>query len=348
VVDPTVLFADYSYVPSTSSTMRSHFEALSADMVSRLRLNAGDLVIDVGSNDGLLLSCFQRRGIRVQGIEPADNLAQLAQARNIPTVNAFLTVKVARELAQVQRAALVCATNVFAHVDDIRGFLRAAVEVLSDDGVFLVEVQSFPDTVASLAFDMTYHEHLTYYATAPLARLCAAEGLALLHVERVSTHGGSLRALIGRPEHPLSAAARVRDQITAEAPFTGASACSRFARGVQDVRRDLRSLIASLRSAGGRIAGYGAPAKATVLLNYCGLGPADIAYVVDRNTAKQGRFIPGVDIPVVGPDRLATDAPTHLLLLAWNLADEIAQEQFAFRAAGGRFVVPVPTPRVLA
>lgn len=347
VVDPALLFADYAYVPSTSTTMRAHFDALAAHAVERLRLGAKDLVIDVGSNDGLLLSSFKRLGVRVLGIEPAANLAARAVASGIPTVCTFFDAGVAGRLALGEQASLVCATNVFAHVDDIRGFTRAAFDLLSPDGVFLVEVQSFADTVASNAFDMTYHEHMTYYATAPLARMCEREGFALLDVDRVATHGGSLRALIGRRGHPQARPDKVQARIEAERPFTGAAATQAFARDAALVRTQLRDLIASIRASGGRIAAHGAPAKATVLLNYCDLSAADIAYVVDRNEAKQGMFIPGADIPVVGPERLAEDPPTHLLLLAWNLADEIMAEQAAWRATGGRFVLPLPVPRVV-
>lgn len=347
VVDPALLFADYAYVPSTSSTMRAHFDEFAEDATRRLRLTADDLVVDVGSNDGLLLSCFQRRGIAVQGIEPAENLAARATAAGIPTHAAFFSQDVARELGARRPAALVTATNVFAHVDDVRGFIRAAFDLLASDGVFMVEVQSFADTVSSLAFDMTYHEHMTYYATAPLARLCEVEGVQLLDVERVATHGGSLRATIGRRGHPLARPDRVTARIAEEAPRAGAAGCEQLARGAESVRRDLRTLLDALRAAGARVAAYGAPAKATVLLNYCGLGASDVRYVVDRNEAKQGQQIPGSDIPVVGPQRLIDDPPTHLLLLAWNLADEIVREQDAFAQAGGRFIVPVPQPRLL-
>lgn len=348
VVSPDVLFANYLYVPSTSRTMRDHFEALAATAVARLELGPTDRVVDIGSNDGLLLSCFQRRGVAVQGVEPAANLARRAVDAGIPTVEAFFDINVARHLATEGAAALVTATNVFAHVDDIRGFLRAAFELLRPGGVLMVEVQSFADTVNSLAFDMTYHEHLTYYATAPLARLCDREGLALLDVERVNTHGGSLRAYIGWPGHPLMQDTTVEARVEAERDVVGERGCHRLAGGAAEIRERLRHLIGDIRRAGGRVAAYGAPAKATVLLNYCGLGPVDVGYVVDQNPAKQGRLIPGVDVPIVGPERLESDPPTHLLLLAWNLADEIMRDQQAFRAAGGRFLTPIPRPAVVA
>jgi len=347
VVDPVRLFDGYAYVPSTSTTMRAHFDALAAEATARLGLTAEDLVVDVGSNDGLLLSCFQRRGVQVRGVEPATHLAALASARGLPTVPAFFSMDVARDLAVSGRAALITATNVFAHVDDIRGFLQAAFTLLAPDGILMVEVQSFSDTVASLAFDMTYHEHLTYYATAPLARLCTEQGLQLLDVERVATHGGSLRASIGRPGHPLARPDRCAARMALEGNQVGASGCEILARGAEAVRRDLPALLRSLVQEGGVVAGYGAPAKATVLLNYCGLGTRDLRYVVDRNEAKQNRRIPGVDVPVVGPERLELDPPSHLLLLAWNLASEIQTEQSAFAASGGRFLLPVPEPRIM-
>ncbi|HEV8362053.1 MAG TPA: class I SAM-dependent methyltransferase [Gemmatimonadaceae bacterium] len=348
VVDSALMFSDYAYVPSTSSTMRAHFDELAASAISRLSLGEKDLVIDVGSNDGLLLSRFHKRGVQVLGIEAAANLVDKAVADGIPTVQGFFNANVARGVASYKQASLVTATNVFAHVHDIRGFLAAAFDVLTPDGVFVIEVQSFADTVASLAFDMTYHEHMTYYATAPLARLCESVGFALLDVERVETHGGSLRAYIGRPGHPLAHPQRVAARVQSEREWVGAEACARFAAGAQEIRRSLPALVRSIRVDGGRVAGYGAPAKATVLLNYCRLTGSDIDYVVDRNPAKQGRIIPGTGIPTVGPDTLDADPPTHLLLLAWNLRDEIMREQSAFRASGGQFLVPLPDPSLVA
>ncbi|MEO6445451.1 MAG: class I SAM-dependent methyltransferase [Gemmatimonadaceae bacterium] len=347
VVDPALLFADYAYVPSTSSTMRAHFDELAGSITERFSLGPHHLVVDVGSNDGLLLSCFQRRGVRVLGIEPAENLAQRATANGIPTRSAFFGAEVARELSQESPAAVVTATNVFAHVDDVRAFLRAAFTLLAPDGVFVVEVQSLADTVSSLAFDMTYHEHMTYYATAPLQSLCEREGLALLDIERVDTHGGSLRAVIGRRGHPQARPARVAERIADERGRAGAAGCQRLALGAAAVREQLRTLLGDIRRRGGRVAAYGAPAKATVLLNYCELSGTDVEYVVDRNPAKQGQRIPGADIPVVGAEHLDAHPPTHLLLLAWNLAEEIMSEQESYRAGGGHFVVPVPVPRVV-
>lgn len=348
VVDPAVLFADYAYVPSTSSTMRAHFDTLAASACERLSLGRGDLVVDVGSNDGLLLSSFQRRGVDVLGIEPAEGLAARANAAGIPTANAFFGEAMARTLPAAGRASLVTATNVFAHVDDVRGFTRAAFTLLKRDGVFVVEVQSFADTVSSLAFDMTYHEHMTYWSTASLRHMCRIEGLDLLDVERVETHGGSLRAVIGRAGHPLAHPERVEARIAAERGRVGAEGAARLAAGATTVRRQLQELIGSVRRGGGRIAAYGAPAKATVLLNYCGFTDRDVEWVADKNVDKQGHFIPGVNIPVVAPSRIAATPPTHLLLLAWNLAPEIMQEQAAFGDAGGRYLVPFPEPREIS
>jgi SAM-dependent methyltransferase len=340
VVAPELMFADYLYVPSTSSTMRTHFDALAGAAVGRLGLRADDLVADIGSNDGLLLSCFKRRGMRVLGIEPAEHIAATATAAGIPTEAAFFDADLARRLARAGRARLVTATNVFAHVDDVRGFLRAAFELLAEDGVLLIEVQSFADTVATLAFDMTYHEHVTYFATEPLARLCEREGLALLDVERVATHGGSLRALVGRRGHPLEQRASVLSRIEAERADAGVDGCVRLAKGAERAREELPRQLAHVRAGGGRVAGYAAPAKATVLLNYCGVRDKDIEYIVDKNPAKQGRVVPGTGIAVVEPSRLETDPPSHLLILAWNLAEEIKREQERFRAKGGRFMLP--------
>ncbi|MGQ0764508.1 MAG: methyltransferase domain-containing protein [Gemmatimonadota bacterium] len=349
VVDSSLLFSDYAYVPSTSSTMRSHFSSLADDVISRMRLAPGDLVVDIGSNDGLLLSFFRDAGIRVQGIEMAANLAQRASLAGIPTVAAPLTAESAAGVRAASGPARVaCATNVFAHVDDVRSFLRSALTLLDEDGAFIIEVQSFAETAQWLAFDMTYHEHLSYYTTAALQRLCQLEGVALLDVEVVGTHGGSLRATIGRHGHHLARPERVAERVAAEAPLVNDEGCRKFADGALRLKNDLRSLITELRAKGKVVAGYGAPAKATVLLNFCGFGRRDISWIIDRNPDKQGRVIPGTGIPVVGPGMLTEDPPTHLLLLAWNLADEIIEEQRDWRESGGRFVRPLPVPAVLA
>jgi hypothetical protein len=177
--------------------------------------------------------------------------------------------------------------------------------------------------------------------------LCDSLGFSLLDVERVDTHGGSLRAFVGRRDHSLARPERVAARLSAEQEWVGHEACARFAQGAQEIRRSLPALVRSIAADGGRVAGYGAPAKATVLLNYCRLTSSDVQYVVDRNPAKQGRVIPGTGIPTVGPDRLDEDPPTHLLLLAWNLRDEIIREQSAFRANGGQFLVPLPDPSLV-
>jgi hypothetical protein len=339
VVDPALLFADYAYVPSTSSTMRAHFDEFAGDAVHRLRLTEHDLVVDVGSNDGLLLSCFQRRGIAAVICLPRTR----RQPRSgIPTHAAFFSSAVARELGAQRRAALVTATNVFAHVDDVRGFIRAAFELLAPDGVFMVEVQSFADTVSSLAFDMTYHEHMTYYATAPLARLrvrCSCSTWSASRPRGTLGPPSDVGAPAGAP--PPASPRASRRKRTASPPVPSSSPEGRSPCVASCAPLD------ELNAAGASVAAYGAPAKATVLLNYCGLGARDVRYVVDRNEAKQGQDIPGADIPVVGPQRLIDDPPTHLLLLAWNLTNEIVREQEAFAAAGGRFIVPVPQPRLL-
>jgi hypothetical protein len=347
VIDPAVLFSDYIYVTGTSSTIAEHNVRYAQAVADRLTLRPNDLVVEVASNDGSLLSCFQKHGVRVLGIEPARNIAAMAIDRGVPTDNRFFNHAVAAQVKQTHGPARsVIGNNVLAHVDDSRDFLRGFAELLSDDGLGVVEVPYAREMLERLEYDTIYHEHLCYFTVASLARLAEAAGLSLAHVDRVPVHGGSLRVYLRKGgDHAEQPRAMMREENgRGLGDFaTWHSWASMVARN----RHELRLLLEDLHAAGKRVAGYGAPAKGNTLLNYCGIDPTLLPYTVDKNPLKVGRLTPGMHIPVRPVDTLLKDRPEYVLILAWNFADEIMAQQTAYREQGGRFIVPVPTPVIV-
>ena len=347
-VPPSRLFADYAYFSSFSDTMLRHAETL-VERVIRDRQLAGDaLVAEIASNDGYLLQFYRRAGIRVLGIEPAANIAKVAEERGIPTVVDFFGEACARTLAaRGDRADVIHANNVLAHVPDLPGFARGLTTLLSHDGVAIVEAPYVRDLIDHREFDTIYHEHLSYFSLTAIHRLCASHGLAVIDVERLPIHGGSLRVTIGHAggAPPSPAVGRLLDEEEA-AGVTRLEFYQRFANDVADLRRSLLTVLSDLRAEGKRLAAYGAAAKGSTLLNYFGIGRDYLDYVVDRSPHKQGRYMPGVHLPIHAPSRLLEDRPDCVLLLTWNFADEILEQQAEFRQGGGRFIIPVPAVRV--
>ncbi len=350
VVDPAVLFSAYLYVPSASSTWVAHCAELAAYVCAEARLQPGDFVVEIGSNDGTLLRAFQTRGLRVLGVDPAANIAALANAAGIPTLNRFFGVATAEEvLAEHGPASAVVSTNVLAHVPDPVAVLRGVRGLLRPGGLYVNESPSLGDLVRHTEFDTIYHEHVSYFSLQALANLLARADLRLVDAVPQAVHGGSLR-IVGVPStSPRPASAGLRQLLAEEqvALRGDRRALRDFARRTAAVRERLRALLARLRADGKRVAAYGATAKGNTLLGYCGLTAADIAYIVDRNPLKQGLLAPGSRIPVVPPERLTTDPPDVLLLLAWNLADEIRQQLAWFAERGGAFLLPIPEPRLV-
>ncbi len=336
VIDPQVLFREYIYATGTSETMVTHFAGYAREAATRASLTPGDLVVEVASNDGTLLRCFRDLGMRVLGVEPAGNLARQAESAGIRTWNEFFGEDLAaRILESFGKAKLVAANNVLAHVDDPIGLLRGAARLLAQGGRVVVEVPDLGELVDGLAYDTIYHEHLCYFSEATLARCCEEAGLAVEAMERLEVHGGSLRA-VGQAFLPVGA--------VNHAPLPEISG---FDAKVERHRQALRGLLESLRTQGKTIAAYGAPAKGNTLLNYCGIGPDLVAFTVDRNPSKVGRYTPGAHLPVLPVEELARRRPDYALLLAWNLEAEVLRQQEPYRAAGGRFIAPLPEPRIL-
>ncbi len=347
-VPPEVLFGeDYPYFSSVSATLLEHSRAHVAQRLAELPRGPDTLVVELASNDGYLLQFYQQAGVPCLGIDPAPGPVAAARARGIETIRAFFGRELGRELAaQGRRADLVHANNVLAHVADVHGFLDGIALLLADHGRAVIEVPYVRDLVEKLAFDTIYHEHLCYFSLTALDRLVRPHGLFPIRVERVPIHGGSLRLFLAkedRPDRTVPALLAEERAIGLDRPayFAG------FADRVRAVRDRLHDLLLELRSGGARIAAYGAAAKGTILLNVCGLDRSILDWVADKNPFKQGRFVPGVRLPIVAPERIAAERPDYLLILPWNIADEIMAQEEAWRRAGGRFVLPLPEPRVV-
>lgn len=347
VIDPEVLFAEYIYVTGTSSTIAEHNKEYARTVRDRLRLGTDDLVIEVASNDGSLLSCFKEFGGRILGVEPARNIAALAESRGIPTANRFFDERAGTELRAAHgKARAVIGNNVLAHVDDTQGFLRGAATLIDDDGAVIVEVPYAREMLMGTEYDTIYHEHLCYFSVTSLAHLAESVGLAVDDVQEVRVHGGSIRVWFRKQ---TAHSERAKSMMAEEAAngLSTLAAWEGFARRASDHRRALRMLLEELHGRGKVVAGYGAPAKGNTMLNYCGIDPTLVPYTVDRNPLKVGTYTPGMHIPVLDVKTLLERSPDYVLILAWNFADEIMEQQQAYRDRGGRFIVPIPTPRIV-
>lgn len=350
VIDPEILFRNYIYVTGTSDTMALHNRGYARNVVERLGLGAQDLVIEIASNDGSLLECFRQRGVRVLGIEPALNIAEIARGRGIETVTDFFDPSTAEQIRESRGLAkAVIANNVLAHVDDPRGFLSGCRLLLDAAGLVVIEVPYLCDLLDRLEYDTIYHEHLCYFSVGTLLQLCEAVGLSVVCIDHVPVHGGSLRVYAGAAEVYTNHAKEVEAWAERERTLglTSLARLETFAAGVEDNRRALVRLLEKHRETGASIAAYGAPAKSTTLLNYCGIGPDLIAFTVDKNPLKVGLYVPGVHIPILPVSALLERQPDRVVVLAWNFADEIMKQQAEYAKHGGRFIIPFPQPKVL-
>ncbi len=344
-VPPERLFSDYAYFSSFSDAWVAHAQRLAVSLIESRGLTNESLVVEVASNDGYLLQHYQRAGIPVLGIEPAENIARIAESRGINSIVQFFGPDLAQNLrASGLLAHVIHASNVLAHVPDLTGVVRGFHTLLAPGGVVVVEAPYVRDMIDQGEFDTIYHEHLCYFSLTALVRLFAAQGLTTVGVERLATHGGSLRVYAERTEDQPVVGPSVDLLLGAEAAW-GIGRSERydtFGADAARIRRDLVAFVAQSRAAGRRIAAYGAAAKGATMLNYAGLTSRDIDFVVDRNTHKHGRFMPGAHVPILPVEALLERQPDDTLLLTWNFADEILEQQAEYRRRGGRFVIAVP------
>lgn len=345
---PPDFFEDYVYIPSASETMQRHFGAVAQRFKERLITAPDQLVVDIGCNDGLLLAACRDAGLATLGVDPAANIAAMARAKGLEVVNEYFTAEsAARILARYGPAQVIVTTNTFNHIDDLHGFVRGVETLLAPGGTFVIEVPQALTCVAHNEFDTVYHEHLSVFSVASVAALGRFFGLRVVDIDELPIHGGSMRLYLRREgsASPIVDAWLRRER---EARLFERATYEAHAERVRRIRGELLTLLRDLKGQGKRLAGYGAPAKGTTLLNYYGIGPDLLDFLADRNPLKQGRLSPGTHIPVVSPDAIAERAPDYLLVLAWNFGDEIMAQQEAFRARGGKFVLPIPEPRVVA
>jgi SAM-dependent methyltransferase len=343
-VPAEAIFRDYAYYSSFSPTLLAHSREHARELIESRNLGSDSLVIELASNDGYLLRTFVEEAIPVLGIDPAIGPADAAEAIGVPTVREFFGVDVADRLtSEGTRADVVIANNVLAHVPDLNGFVEGIAIILADDGIAEIEVPYVRELIARLEFDTIYHEHLCYFSVTALDALFGRHGLTLNRVRPFPIHGGSLRLTVGRRrEKDNSVQAHLEAEVTEG--LNRLDHYRGFGERVEGLQTSLREMLERLRRSGKRIAAYGAAAKGTILLNSSGIGTDLIAFVADKSPHKQGRLMPGVQVPIVPTERILDELPDQVLLLAWNFRDEILQEQRAYLEAGGRFIVPIPNP----
>lgn len=343
------LFREYLYFSSFSSTMLNHARDLAALVIECHKLDHKSLVIEIASNDGYLLQFYQQSGIPVLGIEPATNVARIARERNVPTICEFFGAALAQRLqAEGRLANVVHAHNVLAHVSDLNGFMTGLSSVLAENGIAIIEVPYVKDLIDRCEFDTIYHEHLSYFSLTALDHLVQRHNLEITKVDRVDIHGGSLRVFIQKQQSGARSDS-VQQLLNEESGWQVAHPdfYLTFKNRVEQVKHDLLTLLRDLKKRGETMAAYGASAKGSTLLNYCGIGSDLLDFVVDRSTFKQGLFTPGTHLPIYAPEKLLESMPGYVLLLTWNFADEILAQQAEYRSRHGRFIVPIPAVSVI-
>lgn len=350
VVGPELLFRNYVYVSSTSGTFRMHFAKMAEEISSSFNLDEKSLAVDVGSNDGILLKGFRMMNVQTIGVEPAANVARIAEQDGIETINDFFGRESVDEIIRRKgHADIVTAANVFAHIDDIRDVVENVKHLLKKEGIFVIEVQYLVDMIEQMTFDNIYHEHLSYFALIPLVHFFRMHGMEVFDAKRVGSHGGSLRVFIKKLESSHAVRGSVAEILDYEKRLGigDFGLYAEFAGKINDTKKEFVSGIRLLKSQGKSIAAYGAPAKSTTLLNFCGIGADCIDYIIDDSPLKIGLYAPGTHIPVVSSKMLDEDRPDYVVILAWNFAKEILEKTRKYAEKGVKFIIPLPEFKIV-
>ena len=349
-VSPEHIFSDYAYLSSYSTSWVAHAKTYCGMIKDRLGLGAESLVVELACNDGYLLQHFGPLGVAVLGVEPAANVAKLANEKGIPTISAFFGTRLAQQLVLEGREAdLVVANNVLAHVPDINDFVSGIRCLLKPQGVATLEFPHIERLMTENQFDTIYHEHFSYLSASVVERVARVHGLRLFDVEKLSTHGGSLRVYLAHQDSPHATSTRVLELIESEDRFglRTLEGYGSFSERVKQAKRELLSFLIAAKKDGKRICGYGAPGKGNTLLNYCGIGTDFLDFTVDRNPYKHGRYTPGMHIPIRPVEEIDTARPDYILILPWNLKNEIVEQMGHVGDWGAKFLVPIPAVEIV-
>lgn len=350
VVSPVVLFNDYVYVSSTSQVFINHFKEFAESVYSRFNLTQNSLVIDIGSNDGILLKPIKKLGIRVLGIEPASKIAYLAKKDGIDTIPEFFSASLTKKIVgKYGNAKIITATNVFAHIDDLDEVIRELEILLEQDGVFIMEAPYLVDFLEKRYFDLVYHEHLSYWSIKSLISLFRRFDMRVFDVQKVAVHGGTIRVFVEKKsgKHKIEKSIEEFLGLEKERKLDKKQTYLDYAYSVLENKVKLLELLYEIKSRGKKIAGYGASAKGNTLLHYFAIGTELLEYIVDDSPWKQGLYTPGKRIPVVSSKHMYRNRPDYILILAWNFADSIIKMHTKFRQSGGKFIIPVPAPKIV-
>jgi SAM-dependent methyltransferase len=349
VVNPTELFQDYVYVSGTSASIIKHFSDYATSCLDRFDLSTGDLIIDIGSNDGTFLRFFQDKGLNVLGIDPARNIAKQASAKGIETWPKFFNRTVVNKILKTKgQASIITANNVFAHADDLTGIVDNIRSLLTPSGIFVFEVSYLGAVFEDTLFDTIYHEHVAYHSVLPLVTFFNSNGMDFFAVERISSHGGSIRGMVQFNGGPHETKGSVQALIDYECKLriNFSQTWVSYAKKIKKLRDELVDLLTRLKQEGKTIAGFGAPAKATTLMYHFGLGPKVIDFIVDDAPLKQGLYSPGLHVPVLSSKAIYEKKPDYVILLAWNFASQIMENHQSYLNSGGHFIVPLPELRI--